>query len=117
MASTSYTVTVHPFASKTPFSCAYERDNTSRNALVFIGGLTGGPHTTPQLERLIETLKSSLELSYSFWEFRMRSSYTGFGYSSLANDAEDIAALITYLRGLGKTKIVLLGSSTGSLWH
>lgn len=45
----------------------------------------------------------------------MRSSYTGFGYSSLANDAEDIAALVTYLRALNKTKIVLLGSSTGML--
>lgn len=43
----------------------------------------------------------------------MRSSYTGFGFSSLANDAEDISALVTYLRELGKEKIVLLGSSTG----
>jgi len=43
----------------------------------------------------------------------MRSSYTGFGYSSLANDAADISSLVTYLRTLGKTKIVLLGHSTG----
>jgi hypothetical protein len=118
MDSSPYTVTVHPFASKTPYSCAYERGNpSSRNALVYLGGLTGGPHTTPQLNYLIETLKSSPELSYSFWEFRMRSSYTGFGYSSLANDAEDIAALVTYLRGLGKAKVVLTGSSTGLPCH
>lgn len=117
MTSSSYTVTVHPFVSQTPFSCAYERGNpSSRNALVYLGGLTTGPHTTPQLNCLIETLNTVPELSYSFWEFRMRSSYTGFGYSSLANDAEDIAALVTYLRALNKTKIVLLGSSTGMLF-
>jgi pimeloyl-ACP methyl ester carboxylesterase len=52
-------------------------------------------------------------LDYSIWEFRMRSSYSGFGYSSLANDVEDVAALVQYLRGLGKEKIVLMGSSTG----
>jgi hypothetical protein len=45
----------------------------------------------------------------------MRSSYTGFGYSSLSNDVEDISALVMYLRGLRKDKIVLLGSSTGKL--
>ena len=45
----------------------------------------------------------------------MRSSYTGFGYSSLANDVEDIAALVKYLQAQGKEKIVLLGSSTGKI--
>lgn len=52
-------------------------------------------------------------LGYSIWEFRMRSSYTGFGYSSLANDVEDITALLQYLKGLGKETVVLMGSSTG----
>ena len=45
----------------------------------------------------------------------MRSSYTGWGYSSLANDVEDIAALVKYLISLGKKRIVLLGSSTGNI--
>jgi hypothetical protein len=116
MSSKPFPVTVHPFTSSTPFSCAYERgDTTSRNALVYIGGLSSGPHTTPQLDTLIEALETHAELSYSFWEFRMRSSYTGFGYSSLANDVEDISALVRYLSGLGKEQIVLLGSSTGKL--
>lgn len=111
-----FTVTVHPFTSPTPFSCAYERGTTSyRNALVFIGGLTSGPHTTPQLNLLIQALEDESELSYSFWEFRMRSSYTGFGYSSLENDSEDIAALVKYLEEIGKEHIVLLGSSTGMI--
>jgi hypothetical protein len=114
MAPKSFTVTVHPFTSPTPSSCAYERGNSaSRNALVFIGGLTDGPHTIPQIERLVEALQVGSGLSYSFWEFRMRSSYTGFGYLSLANDAEDIAALVKYLKDLGKERIALLGSSTG----
>jgi hypothetical protein len=108
-----FQVTVHPFPSPTPNSCAYERGRaTARNALVFIGGLTGGPHAT-DLARLANTLDSS-PLDYSLWEFRMRSSYAGFGYSSLANDVDDTAALVHYLRGIGKEKIVLMGSSTGT---
>ncbi|KAF2025147.1 DUF1749-domain-containing protein [Setomelanomma holmii] len=83
------------FNSPTPNFCAYER---------------GDPSST--LEPLFAALQSSCERSYSFWEFRIRSSYTGFGYSSIANDAEDISAMVGYLRGLGKEKIVLLGSST-----
>ena len=43
----------------------------------------------------------------------MRSSYNGFGFSSLANDANDIASFVNYLRGLGKQRIVLMGHSTG----
>jgi hypothetical protein len=109
-----FPVTVHSFTSATPLSCAYERgDPSSRNALVFLGGLTSGPHTSPQAEPLVEALQAHPELNYSFWEFRMRSSYTGFGFSSLANDAEDLGALVTYLKSIGKEKVVLLGSSTG----
>ncbi|KAF2826050.1 DUF1749-domain-containing protein [Ophiobolus disseminans] len=114
MASKPFAVTVHPFPSATPSSCAYERGApSSRHALVFIGGLTSGPHTTPQLEPLIQALEIDTGLSYSFWDFRMRSSYTGFGYSSLANDVEDVAALVKYLRGVGRERVVVLGSSTG----
>jgi len=43
----------------------------------------------------------------------MRSSYTGFGFSSLANDAEDLAAFVAYLRQTGKKKVVVMGHSTG----
>jgi hypothetical protein len=112
-----FAVTVHPFTSPTHSACAYERgDTTSRNAIVYLGGLTCGPHTTPELETLVEALQTNPELSYSFWEFRMRSSYTGFGYSSLGNDVEDVSALVKYLREQDKENIVLLGSSTGKLY-
>ena len=43
----------------------------------------------------------------------MRSSYSGFGHSSLANDVEDMAALVKYLRGVGKERVVFIGASTG----
>ncbi len=110
---TPFSVTVHPFTSPTANSCTYERGPSSaQNALVFISGLTGGPHTL-DLNHLSSALAQSPALDYSLWEFRMRSSYSGFGYSSLANDVEDIAALVQYLRGIGKKKIVLMGASTG----
>ncbi|KAL2257465.1 hypothetical protein VTK26DRAFT_134 [Humicola hyalothermophila] len=108
-----FAVTVHPFPSRTPGSCAYERGPSSaRNALVYIGGLTAGPHSY-DLGFLVRALEQTPALDYSVWEFRMRSSYSGFGHSSLANDVEDMAALVKYLRGVGKEKIVFMGSSTG----
>jgi pimeloyl-ACP methyl ester carboxylesterase len=109
-----FSVTVHPFISSTPYSRAYESgDPSSPNALIWIGGLTSGPHTTPQVDPLVQALTYNRGLQYSFWEFRMRSSYSGPGHSSLANDAQDLAALVRYLKAIGKDKIVLLGSSTG----
>jgi pimeloyl-ACP methyl ester carboxylesterase len=80
---------------------------------VFIGGLTDGPHTVPYTRLLAQRLEEAKELGYSVIEFRMRSSFTGFGTSNLSNDVEDISALVKYLRGIGKEKIVLFGSSTG----
>ncbi|KAJ6278950.1 hypothetical protein J3E71DRAFT_346037 [Bipolaris maydis] len=114
-----YTVRVHPFSSPTPHSCAYEyglRD--SPNALVYIGGLTSGPQTSDlvlKIDSALENMAETDTFSYSVFEFRMRSSYTGFGYSSLKNDVEDLAALVGYLRGEGvrKEKVVVMGSSTG----
>lgn len=43
----------------------------------------------------------------------MRSSYSGFGHSSLTNDVEDMAALVRYLRRIGKERVVFMGASTG----
>lgn len=103
---------VHPFPSSTAGSCAYERGDASfPNALVFIGGLTAGPHSA-DLTVLFECLGQT---TWSLWEFRMRSSYTGFGFSSLADDVEDISALVKYLRGIGKERVVIMGHSTGEL--
>jgi pimeloyl-ACP methyl ester carboxylesterase len=109
-----FTVTVHPFDSECRGSAAYEVGLASaQNAIVFIGGLTDGPHTIPYTRLLAQRLEEAKDLGYSVFEFRMRSSFSGFGTSNLSNDVEDISALVKYLRGIGKKKIVLFGSSTG----
>src|SRR4051812_1489880 len=99
---TTYPVTVHPFPSATRWSCAYERgDAAAKNAFIYIPGLTGG-RPAIALAEIDAAFRKSATVSYSGWEFRMRSSFTGFGYSSLANDADDIASFVKYLRNLGK---------------
>jgi pimeloyl-ACP methyl ester carboxylesterase len=107
----SFPVVVHRVPSETPNLVAYERAvSTQKNALIFVGGLTEGPHTNRALDAIVRKLDGS---GFSAWELHMRSSYTGFGYSSLSNDVQDISALVSYLRTLGKEKIVLCGASTG----
>lgn len=105
---------VHPFESPTPCSCAYELGpSSSRNTLVFIGGLGDGPHTVPYVRTIARELESAEGLSYSVFEVRLSSSFTAFGYSRLSDDVTHLSALVKYLRGLGKEKIVFLGHSTG----
>ncbi|KAM7214089.1 esterase lipase [Rhypophila decipiens] len=128
-----FTVTVHSFKGKGGHALtAYERHidaphaqsdsrtttaegqdagSKATNALIFIGGLTSGPHTT-EIDFLVDNAKI-VALGYSVWESHMRSSYSGFGFSSLANDAEDIASLVEYLRARQTEKVVLVGTSTG----
>jgi pimeloyl-ACP methyl ester carboxylesterase len=109
-----FSVTVHPYRAPVRGVVAYEMGASgSRNALVFVGGLTDGPHTSPFIRVVARHLEKASNLGYSVFEVRMRSSFTGFGTSSLANDVEDISALVKYLRSIGKEKIVLLGTSTG----
>jgi|SRR5690242_3695063 len=114
-----FSVTVHPFTSPARthgYLCAYERGNAlSRNAIVYIGGLTSGPHTALDISQTLLSALNDAKLGYSIWECRMRSSYSGWGYSSLKDDVEDVAPFVEYLRDLGKSRVVLLGSSTGKL--
>ncbi|KAI1460621.1 DUF1749-domain-containing protein [Annulohypoxylon moriforme] len=111
----TFTVTVHPFESPTPYACAYEvGPANAKNALVFIGGLGDGPHTVPYPRAIAKRLEAEPGLSYSVFEFRLTSSFSGFGFARLANDVADISALVKYLRSIGKQRVVLLGHSTGS---
>jgi len=121
-----FSVHVHPIPLTEPKTCAYERRHSNsakcKNALVFIGGLGTGPHTTHYLGPLNDALESASlkegnHVHYSIWELRMRSSYTGFGYGSLKEDAEDLKELVQYLEEIGMKKILLMGSSTGELMH
>lgn len=110
----TFTTTVHPFESPTPHACAYETGLTNaKNALVFIGGLGDGPHTVPYPRTIAKRLEREPELSYSVFEFRLTSSFSGFGFARLADDVADISALVKYLRSIGKRRVVLLGHSTG----
>lgn len=105
---------VHPFDSPAGNACAYESGlSDARNSLVFIGGLFDGPNTVPYPRAIARRLESHPELSYSVFEFRLRSSFTGFGFQRLADDVEDTSALVKYLRSIGKEKVVLIGHSTG----
>lgn len=111
----TFPVIVHRIPSKTHGLVAYEREPwSSENALIFIGGLTEGPHDRLAVDVIANRLRDSAAHSFSLWELRMRSSCSGFGHSSLSNDVEDISALVAYLRTLGKRKIILCGSSTGT---
>ncbi|KAI1808028.1 DUF1749-domain-containing protein [Daldinia bambusicola] len=111
----TFVTTVHPFESPTAHACAYEIGlPNARNALVFIGGLGDGPHTVPYPRAIAKRLETEPDLSYSVFEFRLSTSFTGFGFGRLANDVADISAIVKYLRSIGKEHIVLLGHSTGS---
>ncbi|KAI0526504.1 hypothetical protein F5B22DRAFT_586184 [Xylaria bambusicola] len=111
----TFTTTVHPFPSNTtPHVCAYEiGPQNARNALVFIGGLGDGPHTVPYPRALAKLLQENPSLDYSVFEFRLRSSFSAFGFARLADDVADIAALVKYLRSLGRKRVILMGHSTG----
>lgn len=109
-----FAITAHKYASPVRGACAYELGpSTSENAIIFIGGLFDGPHTVPYTRVLAKTVEEAADLDYSVFEFRLRSSFTGFGTSSLKNDVEDTGALVKYLRSIGRKKIILFGHSTG----
>ncbi|KAK8114827.1 hypothetical protein PG999_006896 [Apiospora kogelbergensis] len=112
-----FSTIVHPYPPKESpnrNACAYETGLPSaRNAFVFIGGLGDGPHTVPYARQIARELEKHSSLSYSVFEVKTRSSFSGYRFSCLANDVADISELVRYLRGIGKEKIVLMGHSTG----
>ncbi|OAR05936.1 hypothetical protein LLEC1_03700 [Akanthomyces lecanii] len=109
-----FSVTVHPYKSRVHGATAYELGpTTAKNAIVFIGGLFDGPHTVSYTQIVGNYVEEAKDLDFSIFEIRMRSSFIGFGTSSLKKDVEDISALVTYLRSIGREKVVLFGHSTG----
>lgn len=106
---------VHYYPSPTRHSCAYESGALDApNAIIAIGGLGDGPHTVLYFHDLATRLDATKGPSYSVFQLRLKSSFIGYGTSSLAEDVVHISALVKYLRAIGKKKIVLLGHSTGS---
>ncbi|KAK4283635.1 hypothetical protein QN277_000564 [Acacia crassicarpa] len=82
-----------------------------KQQVIFIGGLTDGFLATAYLEPLAIALDRE---KWSLVQFLMSSSYSGYGTSSLQQDAKELDQLINYLINKEDSEgVVLLGHSTG----
>ncbi|KAH7522389.1 hypothetical protein FEM48_Zijuj07G0133100 [Ziziphus jujuba var. spinosa] len=82
-----------------------------KQQVIFIGGLTDGFLATEYLEPLAIALDQA---KWSLVQLLMSSSYTGFGTSSLRQDAMEIDQLISHFINKEDSEgVVLLGHSTG----
>ncbi|OCK81337.1 putative UPF0613 protein PB24D3.06c [Lepidopterella palustris CBS 459.81] len=85
-------------------------DDGRINTLLWIGGLGDGLLTV----RYPSTLASRLDPEWRLAEVLLSSSYKGWGTGSLKRDATELALCVSYFKQLRpKTKIVLMGHSTG----
>jgi hypothetical protein len=81
------------------------------NVIVALGGLTDGFFATPYLEPLAARAAA---LGWGLVTPLLRSSHTGWGVASLAQDVEDLARLSDHLGGeRGAAALALVGHSTG----
>ncbi|KAJ8565888.1 hypothetical protein K7X08_008464 [Anisodus acutangulus] len=82
-----------------------------KQQVIFIGGLTDGFLATDYLEPLAIALDKE---KWSLVQFLLSSSYSGYGTSSLRQDAMELDQLISYLINKEDSEgVVLLGHSTG----
>ncbi|THG01630.1 hypothetical protein TEA_023017 [Camellia sinensis var. sinensis] len=82
-----------------------------KQQVIFIGGLTDGFLATEYLEPLAIALDKE---KWSLVQFLLSSSYSGYGISSLKQDAVELDQLINYLINKEDSEgVVLLGHSTG----
>ncbi|KAG8370163.1 hypothetical protein BUALT_Bualt14G0088700 [Buddleja alternifolia] len=82
-----------------------------KQQVIFIGGLTDGFLATEYLEPLAIALEKE---HWSLVQFLFSSSYSGYGVSSLKQDAMELDQLISYLINKEDSEgVVLLGHSTG----
>ncbi|XP_020960044.1 UPF0613 protein PB24D3.06c isoform X3 [Arachis ipaensis] len=93
-----------------PIQVAFKTGDYKRQ-VIFIGGLTDGFLATAYLELLANALDRE---NWSLVQFLMSSSYSGYGTSSLHQDAKEVDQLINYLINKQDSEgVVLLGHSTG----
>ncbi|XP_022722988.1 UPF0613 protein PB24D3.06c-like isoform X2 [Durio zibethinus] len=93
-----------------PIQVAFKTGDYNQQ-VIFIGGLTDGFLATEYLEPLAIALDNE---KWSLVQLLMSSSYTGYGTSSLQQDAMEIDQLISYLINKENSEgVVLLGHSTG----
>ncbi|KAL0548293.1 hypothetical protein IC582_012741 [Cucumis melo] len=82
-----------------------------KQQVIFIGGLTDGFMATEYLEPLAIALDKE---KWSLVQILLSSSYSGYGTSSLQQDAKELDQLVSYLINKEDSEgVVLLGHSTG----
>lgn len=82
-----------------------------KQQVIFIGGLTDGFLATEYLEPLAVALENE---KWSLVQLLLSSSYSGYGTSSLKQDAAELDQLISYLINKEDSEgVVLVGHSTG----
>lgn len=87
------------------------RTGDFKQQVIFIGGLTDGLLATEYLQPLSMALEAE---KWSLVQPLLSSSYSGYGTSSLKQDALELDQLISYLINKeGSEGVVLLGHSTG----
>ncbi|GAV60927.1 DUF1749 domain-containing protein [Cephalotus follicularis] len=93
-----------------PIQVAFKTGNYKQQ-VIFIGGLTDGFFATEYLEPLAIALDNE---KWSLVQLLMSSSYSGYGTSSLQQDASELDQLISYLINKEDSEgVVLVGHSTG----
>ncbi|KAK1563174.1 hypothetical protein Q3G72_023456 [Acer saccharum] len=93
-----------------PVQVAFKQGDYKQQ-VIFVGGLTDGFMATEYLEPLAIALDKE---RWSLVQLLMSSSYTGYGTSSLQQDAKELDQLISYLINKEDSEgVVLLGHSTG----
>lgn len=93
-----------------PIQVAFKTGNYKQQ-VIFIGGLSDGFLATEYLEPLAIALDKE---KWSLVQLLMSSSYTGYGMSSLKQDATELDQLISHLINKEDSEgVVLLGHSTG----
>lgn len=93
-----------------PVQVAFKTGNYKQQ-VIFIGGLTDGLLATEYLEPLAMALENE---KWSLVQLLLSSSYSGYGISSLKQDAVELDQLISYLINKEDSEgVVLLGHSTG----
>ncbi|KAI9114846.1 hypothetical protein K1719_013859 [Acacia pycnantha] len=87
------------------------RTGDHKRQVIFIGGLSNGFLATAYLEPLAIALDRQ---NWSLVQFLMSSSYSGYGTSSLQQDAKELDLLVNYLIDKEDSEgVILLGHSTG----
>lgn len=94
----------------------FGQHSAPQHFVIFVAGLTDGLLSVPYVPALSKAVASRFDGRVAVVQALISSSYLGFGTGSLERDARELAQLAVYLRtrrGSTKSKVVLMGHSTG----